>query len=54
MSLFWLCKERILNKFQLQSVLWLSICQDHGDEEGGQGGEPGDNEGVGIFEQFLF
>ena len=48
------CKEIILNQLQHKPELWLSICQDHGGEEGGQGGEPGDNEGVGIRSKFLF
>ena len=47
-------RKMILIRFQLQSELWLSICQDLGDEEGGQGGEPGDHEGVGISGKFLF
>ena len=41
-------RKIILIRFQLQPELWLSICQDHGGEEGGQGGDPGDNKGVGI------
>ena len=47
-------RKIILIRFQLQPELWLSICQDHGDEEGGQRGEPGDNEGVGILSKINF